>query len=623
MKTTFFFRLILRSFFVSLFLFFLVGLGQSFAQCPPNIDFENGDLTGWETLISGDAACVSGNPGTSISGSCSLPPSSTNILSSLTACLSLGMNTQIQTNTRVVVVPNPNVPAIDPYSGLPVVCPTMLNANNFSLKLGNEEVNDSAESVRIQFVVTNRISLTYRYAAVMSNPQTGHDFCTQPRLEFNIYDLGPVGNPYPNKIKDTCSSIFIPTPDANNLPAGWFASPVLFAGDPVSCSNWIPLTINLVSLLNHNIEIEFTTGDCSLGGHFGYAYIDIECNKFEIITKYCPGDTSATLYAPKGFANYIWDTLNTGAPAIAVGQDSIYISHPHDSLIYRVTIFPSTSNCAVDIYDTLRPVPKPTADFLLNPIPGCVGYPVNFIDTSKSNYKWSTVNHWNWVFGDKGTGLLDSSHLRFPSHTYNKPGTYYTLLTVKTDFQCLSDLKIKPIVVEQPNIILLDSVHPCYNSAYHLGFFSNDTIVGAHWYLKNNIGNLSCNDCFDPLYTTGQNNMVYVFYTDKHGCTNTDSIKIDLVDCPELVVPSAFSPNADGANDYFFILNRKFVTLNKFEVYNRWGEMLYSTTDLLAKGWDGTYKGKPQPQDVYVFQVVATDVNGNVKTLKGNVTLLR
>ena len=117
--------------------------------------------------------------------------------------------------------------------------------------------------------------------------------------------------------------------------------------------------------------------------------------------------------------------------------------------------------------------------------------------------------------------------------------------------------------------------------------------------------------------------MVYVFYTDKHGCTNTDSIKIDLVDCPELVVPSAFSPNADGANDYFFILNRKFVTLNKFEVYNRWGEMLYSTTDLLAKGWDGTYKGKPQPQDVYVFQVVATDVNGNVKTLKGNVTLLR
>ncbi len=602
---------------------------HSFAQiqCPPNIGFENGDLTNWETLISSDATtCGSvGNPGTAPGTSnCSNPPSVSNPFDPLVACVSLGMNTQITTFKRVMVVPNPNVPNIDPYSGLPVVCPFMTGVNNYSVKLGDTLVLDSAETLRTQFVVTVPMALTYRYAAVMQNP-SAHDNCQQPRLEFNIYDLGPVGNLYPNKIKDTCASIFIPTPDAANLPSGWFAAPNNTTGSAISCSSWLPVTINLVHLVNHEVELEFSTGDCSQGGHFGYAYIDLECGTFQIVNHYCPGDNFATMYAPKGFLNYIWDTIGTGPPYIAQGQDSLFLTNinTHDTMIYDVTIFPSSSACAVDIYDTLRPVPKPTSIFVTSPNPACVGYPVLMVDRSESHYAPEKIDKWKWHFGDTISHWLDSSILQNPTHTFGKVGTYYVHLNVGTSFQCPSTELVLPVNVEQPNIHLLDSVQACASGGFHVNFYNDTTIIAAHWFAKNDVGSLSCSDCLDPVYSTPKSNWVYVFFTDKHGCTNTDSIYVDLVHCPEIVVPSAFSPNGNEQNRYFFLSDRDFVTLNTFEVYNRWGEMVYSTHDLKAQGWDGTFNGKPQPVETYVFHVVATDRNGMIKTKRGNVTLIR
>ena len=127
----------------------------------------------------------------------------------------------------------------------------------------------------------------------------------------------------------------------------------------------------------------------------------------------------------------------------------------------------------------------------------------------------------------------------------------------------------------------------------------------------------------DPTFETDSAMYVYVFFTDKHGCTNTDSIFVRFIDCAEIVVPSAFTPNADGNNDYFFLMQNKFYKLNTFQVFNRWGQLIFYTDDLNSKGWDGTLNGKPQPNEVYTYNIVATDFNGMIKTKKGNVTLLR
>ena len=60
-----------------------------------------------------------------------------------------------------------------------------------------------------------------------------------------------------------------------------------------------------------------------------------------------------------------------------------------------------------------------------------------------------------------------------------------------------------------------------------------------------------------------------------------------------------------------------------FRIYNNWGEVIYSTNDPNASGWDGTYKGIDQPLGVYVYTAVVTTFDGNEVLLEGDVSLIR
>lgn len=90
----------------------------------------------------------------------------------------------------------------------------------------------------------------------------------------------------------------------------------------------------------------------------------------------------------------------------------------------------------------------------------------------------------------------------------------------------------------------------------------------------------------------------------------------------ELLIPNAFSPNNDGQNDYFKICNITTEKLIDFKVFNRWGTILFRTTDS-RQGWDGTYKGEQQPLGVYGYVIRIGYPDGYVETYKGTVTLIR
>jgi len=62
--------------------------------------------------------------------------------------------------------------------------------------------------------------------------------------------------------------------------------------------------------------------------------------------------------------------------------------------------------------------------------------------------------------------------------------------------------------------------------------------------------------------------------------------------------------------------------LKYFRIFNRWGEMVFETTDI-EKGWDGTFSGTPQPFGVYVYQVSAETSTGKIIEKHGNTTLIR
>ncbi|MFZ5551935.1 MAG: PKD domain-containing protein [Bacteroidota bacterium] len=132
---------------------------------------------------------------------------------------------------------------------------------------------------------------------------------------------------------------------------------------------------------------------------------------------------------------------------------------------------------------------------------------------------------------------------------------------------------------------------------------------------------LSCTNCANPVATPETSTTYYLTFTDLYGCTYTDSLIVLVT--PSVFIPNAFTPNGHGPNEIFKPIVRN-LSYYEFYIFNRWGELIFHTTDTEA-GWDGTYKGAKCPVDVYVWKIKYSDyLNEDEVTKKyGHVTLVR
>jgi gliding motility-associated-like protein len=103
--------------------------------------------------------------------------------------------------------------------------------------------------------------------------------------------------------------------------------------------------------------------------------------------------------------------------------------------------------------------------------------------------------------------------------------------------------------------------------------------------------------------------------------TFTDSVVISSGFC-NILMPTGFTPNNDGLNDVFRVKYPFAVKSFHMLVYNAWGEKVFETNKI-NEGWDGTFKGEPSMQGVYVWVISYVDNNNKGEQLKGVVTLLR
>jgi gliding motility-associated-like protein len=132
------------------------------------------------------------------------------------------------------------------------------------------------------------------------------------------------------------------------------------------------------------------------------------------------------------------------------------------------------------------------------------------------------------------------------------------------------------------------------------------------------------NPFFNELTVTPYDTtMYYVSVTDDNGCIGTDSVRVNVYGKTVMLIPTAFSPNGDGTNDIFKIVKHLNIRkLNAFDVYDRWGNLVFSSTDI-NKGWDGTVNGEPVNEGVYVWKVQAVTYDKETINKSGNITLLR
>lgn len=134
---------------------------------------------------------------------------------------------------------------------------------------------------------------------------------------------------------------------------------------------------------------------------------------------------------------------------------------------------------------------------------------------------------------------------------------------------------------------------------------------------------LSCTQCPAPVATPQQSITYYVEATDQFGCKASDSVLITLLkdECIRVVVPSAFSPNADGVNDKIGPIVSGDLHVDVFRIFNRWGELVYETYDY-TRWWDGAYKGELQQIAVFTWYLSYTCENKTF-LITGNITLIQ
>ena len=117
--------------------------------------------------------------------------------------------------------------------------------------------------------------------------------------------------------------------------------------------------------------------------------------------------------------------------------------------------------------------------------------------------------------------------------------------------------------------------------------------------------------------------MIYTVRVSDGSCFANDQVVVKVYRTgPDILVPSAFTPNADGKNDIIRPTLIGITKLNYFSIYNRWGQLLFSTTEE-NKGWDGLFTGVAQPSGAYVYQASGVDFLGNTVYRKGTVVLIR
>jgi gliding motility-associated-like protein len=225
--------------------------------------------------------------------------------------------------------------------------------------------------------------------------------------------------------------------------------------------------------------------------------------------------------------------------------------------------------------------------------------------------------HYAWNFGD---GFGSSSFNT--SHTFNQAGTYPLALVVTNNTGCADTVQTQVTVYNSPiaNFFLSYNTDVYYANMSELAITNQS--LGANQYLWE-FGNGDTSTLFQPAYEythPGIYNILLVA-TNQYGCRDTTVLPIDVRVPEDLYVPNAFTPDGDNNNDFFSVKSQNITDMNVI-IFDRWGQEIYTSSDPSFK-WDGTCKGKPVQQDVYVYLIKAKGFHGKRFDLAGSVTVLR
>ena len=228
----------------------------------------------------------------------------------------------------------------------------------------------------------------------------------------------------------------------------------------------------------------------------------------------------------------------------------------------------------------------------------------------------STIQNGPYQYGIDGGALQDTGYFQNLS-----AGPH--IITAVNANGCVDTI---PIVVPEPlpieAIVTPDSITlPLGGSQSVLVTYLNATNPTYYW--ANTLG-FSCIDCPNPVvsgYAPGDYVVTLSMVNGSAICYGSTTLHVSVLPHTRAFIPNAFTPNGDGNNDVFQIYGEDIKTIS-MKVFNRWGELVYSTTNSLA-GWDGTYKGIVQMPAVFTYEATITYLDDTQESKNGSITLVR
>ena len=155
---------------------------------------------------------------------------------------------------------------------------------------------------------------------------------------------------------------------------------------------------------------------------------------------------------------------------------------------------------------------------------------------------------------------------------------------------------------------------------------SNSDIAYHFWSEPSGRNDLICTTCPITEIIPHESTTIGLDIANENGCITSDLIHIDVHPFA-LYVPTAFSPNKDGRNDHFFLQGRTDYVIRSFQVFDRWGNIVFQQKNAFANqyllGWDGNCNGKPMNAGLYVWQAEIDLSAGKIEHKYGEVMLVR
>ncbi len=524
-------------------LVFFLAISKVYAQCPPNIDFEEGTFRGWQ--------CYSGN----FFGT-------------------INPNPTVPTVGRHDMLSNPPGNGRDFYGNFTKNCP---NGSGHSIKIGNEITGHSSDKVSYTFTIPagrNIYNLIYQYAVVLNDANnSSHPPNLQPRLVIEVKNITD-GMPLPCPLDPIVVNGSLPGFQDSQHPGS--------GGTVVRFKNWAAASIKLDGNAGKTIEVSFTVTGCGLqsGSHFGYAYIDInaQCSSAFTGATFCPDDTAVNVTAPYGYQTYNWynnnfsqllgtgQTLTLNPPPLA--GDSVFVELiPYNGYGCQDTL-------SAKLWDTLSIRANAGAD-----VETCDNNPVQIGSPPEPGrvYKWLPA-----------TGLSNpdiANPIATPSAT-----TTYTLTVTNSGGGCATQDAVA-VTVD----VLSDSIQQTGPSSYCTASGQSVTLrVLPHdsiqWY-KDGAAIIGAQQTQFNVLQTGA---YYAMVFSPAGCSRTTAVKqIDIWESP---VSGFNTPIATQCftNNQFVFTNASTLTTGILQYAWDFGDGTTATTRNAAHNYmlDSTYTVK-------------------------------